>query len=61
MFKCRDCGKTFYEPDIELEMWTDSGVYPSGGGGYALPSYEYEADVCPHCGSEDILDFQEED
>ena len=34
--------------DTEIDTWTDSGDYPSGAGGYPLPSYQYVADIRGH-------------
>ena len=33
---------------VEFDRWEDPGVYPSGAGGYPLPSYDYVCDVPGH-------------
>lgn len=61
MYYCYDCKKKFEEPYVTTEMWHDDGDYPSGAGGYPLPSYNYELEVCPFCSSENFEIYIEEE
>lgn len=52
MYKCLDCGDFFEEPD------TRDIVNPSEYWGRPVNEY-LQAEVCPHCGSEDIEEAKE--
>ena len=44
MFRCTNCGRTFYEEELFMEYDDPS---PSG---ISLPSSAYSYAYCPHCG-----------
>jgi predicted RNA-binding Zn-ribbon protein involved in translation (DUF1610 family) len=48
VYLCKDCGIAFTEPNIETEPYVADFMYWAG------------ADICPFCGSEKIVEVNED-